>query len=208
MSTTEFSDVYEEASPNGRTEETPPEDPYAQQEVKPDEVQPTQHFARSSGADFFTWCARGLGTVLIQSGKDVPVGRTIAFQAPITGNRLDKLIAHSWVDGLLQPLFRKTSELEGLGAIIALPLLIGMYERSPGMAPMIGEMLKPAVYATFNELAPILQKQRTEDRRVYRKVANLNEIFDLPKDADPFDAFMSAVFGQPEEPDSDGQEAA
>lgn len=206
MSTTDFSDVYEEASPNG---EQAPEDTYQQEEVKPEEVRPTEHFARSSGADFFTWCFRGLGTALVQSGRDVPVGRTIAFQAPISGNRLDKLVAHSWIDGLLQPLFRKTSELEGLGAVLALPILVGMFERSPGMAPMLTELLKPAVYATFNELAPILQKQRTDDRRVYRKVANLNEIFDLPKDADPFDAFMQAVFSQPEEqPTDDGQEAA
>jgi hypothetical protein len=203
MTDTGFTDVYEETSPNG---ETPPQEVYEPQPQE--ETRPTEHFARASGADFFTWIARGLGTALVQSGKDVPVGRVISFQAPITGNKLDHLIAHSWIDGLLQPLFRKTGELEGLGAILVLPLLVGAMERSPSAAPMIAELMRPAVYATFSELAPLLRKQKRDDKRIFRTVADLNEEFGLDRDADPFDAFMNAIFGDQTEGQEGEPEAA
>ena len=173
---------------------------YTQPEEKPEEVKPTPHYPRANGRDLFSWAARALGTVLIQSGKDVPVGRVVSFQAPITGKRIDSLIANTWIDTLLQPLFRKSAELEGFATIVALPLAVASMERSPAMAPMIAQAMRPLVYATFDELAPLLREEKRADRRKYRTVADDPEykaLFGLDRDDDPFEAFMTSIFPTP-----------
>lgn len=190
-----FIDVETEDEPIPQTNGN---DTYAQAEEKPEEVTPRIHHTRTEGSDFWEWAARGVGTFLIQSGKDVPVGRVVSFQAPITGKRIDGLLANTWIDTILQPLFRKTQDIEGIGMIVAMPVLVGLMERQPAMAPMLGQMLRPMVYSTFDELAPIIRKERAADRRKYRTVADDPEykaLFGLDRDDDPFEAFMASVFG-------------
>lgn len=197
MEETTFANVTEEetfgdaASTNGSESYEPETRP------KEDEVPPKPHYPRSNGKDLFTWIARCIGTALIQSGKDVPAGRVVSFQAPITGKRIDGLIADTWIDTLLQPLFRKTEQLEGLGTIIALPIAVSMMHRSPAFAPMIGQAMRSLVYATFDELAPILLEEKKKDRRKYRTIADDPEykaLFGLDRNDDPFEAFMGSIF--------------
>lgn len=202
-----FDEVKDEPSP----EETPGQTfDFSEEPAENKERPPVIHHARESAKDLITLLYGGLGTALVQTGRDVPVGRVLQFQAPLAGARFDELIANTWLDSLIQPLVRGADKVEGLGSLILFPLLIGAYERNPSIAPVAEGILRQVVRSTLVEMAPILKKRDAEDRKAARAMADLSEVMDLgdlPKGTDPIDAVLAAIFapvGQ-EMPDSDGE---
>lgn len=202
-----FGDVGDEPTP----EETPGNTFDFTDEVKedsPKEKAPTVHHARESAKDLITLLYGGFGTALVQTGKDIPVGRVLQFQAPLAGARFDELIANTWLDSLIQPLVRGADKVEGLGSLILFPLLIGAYERNPSIAPVAEGILRQVVRSTLVEMAPILKKREAEDRKAAKAMADLNDVMDfgdMPKGTDPIDAVLAAIFapigGEPVEGD-------
>jgi hypothetical protein len=57
---------------------------------------------------------------------NVPVARTMAWQAPFIGVVADDLIDGTPIDKILQPLARAEEGLAGAASIIAMPILVGM----------------------------------------------------------------------------------
>src|SRR4051812_2318083 len=85
----------------------------------PGERQPTERKQpRTPTSSLVTMIVGGAGTALIRSNYDVPVGRVLQFEAPLFGNKVDELIAHTWLDVLLQPIVKQAEKIEGLGAIV------------------------------------------------------------------------------------------
>lgn len=159
---------------------------------------PKRNIPRKSGARFFELAATFLGQTLEQTGADMPVGRVVKFQAPITGNKIDELIAHSFLDKWLQPLFSGSEKAEGLGAIIMLPLMVGMVERNPAMMPMLEGIMRSAMQTTLVEMAPVIRKQRAQEKKVFSAVKDLNMLLEIPEGMDPFEAMMASIFNMPQ----------
>lgn len=152
---------------------------------------------RESGEKIIGTIIFGVGSLLVGKQIDPPVGRCLQFESPLAAKQIDVAIAGTFIDRLLQPLFRKSEQLEGLGAVIALPVLVGLYERKPNLAPAIEPVLYEVVATTMEQVAPLMRKERTKQRRTARTLADLNETFNLPPDVkDPVEAVLSGYIFQ------------
>jgi hypothetical protein len=57
---------------------------------------------------------------------NIPVARTMAWQAPYVGIVTDSVLHGTPVDRLLQPIARAQTSLQGLGAMVAMPVVVGL----------------------------------------------------------------------------------
>lgn len=166
----------------------------------PAEKRPTASLGkREPLTDLVTFVWGGIGMALVQSHADPPVGRVMQFQAPLAGRKFDQLIAGTWLDALLQPLAKQADKIEGLGALVMFPLLVGAYERNPALEPIVAPILRQVVRSTLVDMAPVLRKQSAEAKKAAETVGNLNDLFDLPPDADPIDAVLMSIFAPPQQ---------
>lgn len=150
---------------------------------------------REPGAAALALGWSGVGTLLIRTQVDVPVGRTLQFQADIAGETLDRLIAHTFLDRLLQPIAKNVGAMEEIGSLIALPMLVGAIERNPEAAPMLEPMLRTAVMANLTQLAPLVKKKKAEEAKFAKAVKDLD--LGLEPGADPVEAVLNAIFAPP-----------
>lgn len=169
---------------------------------------------RHSTDGLFTFAYGGIGTLLVQSGRDVPVGRVLQIQAPIAGPQIDRLIMGSWIDKLLQPIVKMQGTAEGIGSLIMLPLLVGAYERNPQLAavPVFEQIMRASIKTTLTDLAPTLKEQQRERQKEAKALAELHdlgeEMFGDIADpearkmamSDPVGAILQMIFAGPEEP--------
>jgi hypothetical protein len=167
-----------------------PESPYKGETKKPD-----RHASRVSGESILGYGWIGLGSYLVNKRIDPPVGRVLQLQAPLAGKAIDDIIAGTFIDRILQPIFAKSEQLEGFGALIALPILVGLIERKPEMAPMVMGPLHEVLGQTLIDLAPTLRKKATKQRAAARAI-DLNEAFDIPRGADPIEAILQGFIFQ------------
>lgn len=190
-------DVYDMGE--GHPDETKPKPPpkkgaakKAAEEKKPQPVKrgPRQPINELAGI-FWT----GVGTVLEQTQLDAPVGRVMQFQAPVAGATIDDVVKNTWLDELIQPFVQKAGAVEGIGSLLALPVLVGALERRPSMAFAIEPMLVMALESQMAEVAPAMKKQQKERRDRAKTVADYTDMLDLDKDADPISEMLGYIFG-------------
>lgn len=162
---------------------------------------------RHTTEGFFTLVYGGVGTALVHTGTDIPVGRVLQFQAPVAGSRIDEIIAGSWLDKMLQPIVRYQDKAEGAASLLLLPLLVGAYERAPQLAgfPMFEQILRKTVETSLLDMAPILKKQAADKKRAARTVSDLSGLgaelgLDGEAMQDPVGAIIGGFFYTPEEP--------
>lgn len=68
----------------------------------------------------------------IMEHVNVPVARTMAWQAPYVGIVTDDVLSHTVADKILQPLARAQTSLQGLGAMLAMPVVVGLMTAEAG----------------------------------------------------------------------------
>lgn len=181
-------------------EDTPPDKPLYKEDGKP----PPDRKAgpRASGEDIIGGAVAILGTTLVNRRIDPPVGRIVQLQAPITAKKVDVLIANTFIDKLLQPLFKKTDQLEGLGAVVGLPILIGLFERRPEMGPILWGPMEDLMGATLEELGKSARAQKAKRRRAF-KSADLANMLGIDESEmagmDPAEFMLKAFIFQPPE---------
>lgn len=165
---------------------------------------------RATTAPIGTMLWGGLGAALERSGADVPVGRTLQFQSDAAGDILDKLIANTWADRVLQPFAEKTEELEALSALFALPVLVAIVERSEASAVALEPLLKEAVRQNIVSMAPVVQRKEKDAKKLAETAAKLG----VPAGEDPVLTILNAIFAPPtmppapvDEPSPNGSDA-
>lgn len=163
-----------------------------------DEKKPRPHGRRNSVAGLVTMAWGGAGMMLVRTNADPPVGRVLQFEAPLAGKKIDELISGTWLDVILQPLVSQLDKIEGLGALLAFPLMVGAYERNPTIGPMIEPLLREVIRATLTDMAPLLKKQQADTKKAAAAISDLNEAFDLGPDEDPIQAVLASIFTPPE----------
>ena len=152
---------------------------------------------RSSGEKLLGTAIFSIGSVLVSRRIDPPVGRCLQLESPLAGKQIDEAIAGTFIDRLLQPLFRKSDDIEGLGAVLGLPILVGIYERRPEMAPVLEPMLYEVVGTMMEQVAPLMKKDAAKKRRTARSLADLNEAFNIPPgEKDPVAAVLGGYIFQ------------
>jgi len=149
---------------------------------------------RESAAEVLETAWAGIGEALEMSGTDIPVGRVLQMQAPVVGQKLDAMLADTMLDRLAQPAIQAANKGQGVGALMLFPLLIGAYERSPELGPVVYPILRKVIRLNIIQLAPALKKRAAEERRAAAAIADLATELDLPADMDPIDAIIQAIF--------------
>lgn len=162
------------------------------------EKTPRQRNARrATTAPIGTLAWGGIGALLQRSGADIPVGRTMQFQSDAAGDILDRLIAHTWFDRVLQPFAQRTDELEALAGLVSLPILVGMVERSDAAAETLQPLLVEAVRANLVAMAPVVKRKRAEAKKFAEAVAELDP--KLAATDDPVGTILAAIFAAPDQ---------
>lgn len=157
---------------------------------------------RQSADELLTMGWAGAGSVLIRTGRDVPVGRVMQFQAAVAGPAIDKLVAGRLVDRIiLQRLVRSYGDLEGVAAVLALPFIVGAWERKPEMAPVFEPMARAAIEANLVAMVPVMRKQKAQEAKLRKALDELK--MEIPADpdtgeqVDPVTAILASIFAPP-----------
>ena len=145
----------------------------------------------------FAW----MGAAQAVSRRDVPVGRVLAMQAPFVGDAFDEAVRGTVVDRALQPLARANARAEGLGALIGVPLLVGMMEHAPESRPLVEPLLRQFLGTMLLQLAKGAKAQRKRDEEAAAAMAEMEDVFDPDALAaaraqgfGPIDLVMSCIF--------------
>lgn len=151
--------------------------------------------ARVNTSDIGSLVWGGLGAGLEKTGIDVPVGRCMKFQAPMAGAILDEWWARTWFDRIvLQRIAPRMDDTEKLGALLLLPVLVAVAERSPeGQA--FGPLLGQVIQANLVHMAPVVKKQRADAKKLADAMRDLD--MGLPEGVDPIQAIADMIFAPP-----------
>lgn len=122
----------------------------------------------------------GLGWFLERT-LDPGVGRAMAYQGPIAGELLERLTKDTFIDRMAQPIASRWEDMNALGQLLEMPMLVGMIERNPDMRPMLEPMLRAAVRRHLVAMVPIIKKREAEEREAARAAAALG--FEIKDDA-------------------------
>lgn len=137
-----------------------------------------------------------LGTALVRTGADVPVGNCLVFQGPVVGPVMDEAIAGTFVDTLLQPLASSGKRFKAVSDVVSMPVLVGIMERSPGMAPVLEPLLRQVIRQHLVVYARMAKQQRKADAE-YRKALDDLGMEDVGED--PVDGIIAQIWsGSPQ----------
>lgn len=153
---------------------------------EPKPIKSKKRTPRVSTARGFSAAWKRVGTMLVVSGADVPVGRALIYQSPRAGEMLDNLVADTFVDKAIQPLARKGEALAELGSLVMLPVLVGMYERTG--SPLIEQMLREVMREHLTAMLPLIAAQREEEKKNAQLVRDMG--------LDPGDDAIGAVLAE------------
>ena len=158
----------------------------------PGERRPRTRRKPTDGVWATLWSVIGAG--LIRTGADVPVGNCMTFQAPVVGGIFDEAIKGTFVDTLIQPIAGSGDRLKKVSAVVSMPVLVGVMERSPNSAAMLEPLLRQVIREHLTAMAPVIKAQRRQEVE-YRKA--LDEM-GIEQGEDPVDDVIAAIWsGQP-----------
>ena len=123
---------------------------------------------RVSGAEVLqsAWHIVGLGAARV----DPPVGRCLQYQAPVAGEILDKWLAGGAIDrGIIQPIASRAGDAQAVGALVALPALIYIYERAQDdVRVMLEPWIEEAVRAHIVAMGPVMRKRALREKELQK----------------------------------------
>lgn len=158
-------------------DEAPPEPDFQEDKVG---KRPDRSGIRTSGENIIATAWFGAGALLVNKRIDPPVGRVLQLEAPLAAKEIDQAIAGTFLDKILQPLFKTADSLETVGAVIALPIMVGLYERKPALAPLLESQMKQTLVQVMLDVVPIMNKQKAKFRRTARQLSDVHEAFGIP----------------------------
>jgi hypothetical protein len=155
--------------------------------------------SRASGSDIISLVWGGAGAFLVRQRLDIPAGRVLQLEAPAAGAKIDELLAGTWLDSLLQPIFKSADKWEEFGALIAFPVLTSMYWRKEELRPMIDPFLGEMALTIMGEVATQQRAKTRKARGNARTMASISEVFQVPKGQDPVVFMMNGIFDMSQE---------
>lgn len=156
---------------------------------KTSEAKPRKRRKSTEGIWQLIWT--GVGRGLIMTSADIPVGNAMTFQGPVVGPIIDKAIAGTVIDTLLQPLAGAGERFEDVSDVVSLPGLVAIMERAPQLAPALEPLLRKAIRRHLVEYARMARAQKKEDAE-YRKA--LDDLGMDPVADDPVDGIIMQIW--------------
>lgn len=107
----------------------------------------------------------GIGSKVV-GVVDPPVGASLRFVAPAAGDAIDSVVAGSFVDRhVLQKMVSASDKWERFGAVMGLPVMIGIVTRSPVLFPALEEAMVAAVEEVMIASVPTLRRRHERQRK-------------------------------------------
>lgn len=166
------------------------------------ESRPGRTRGRLSTAEGFTDVFEVLGEAATGSGRHVPLGRYLTWQAPAAGEMLDDALKDSIIDKrLLQPAVRAYDRLGIAAAVLGPPAVILAIERTGEQLRInpdgsidhpLFPMLRTMIRRSLPTMVPAMKRAKAREDKVNAAVAEMWP--DLPEGADPADAVLSMMF--------------
>lgn len=154
----------------------------------PGERRPRTRRKPTDGVWATLWTVIGAG--LVRTGADVPVGNCMTFQAPVVGGIFDEAIKGTFIDTLIQPIAGSGDRLKKVSAVVSMPVLVGVMERSPNSAAMLEPLLRQVIREHLTAMAPVIKAQRKQEVE-YRKA--LDEM-GIEQGEDPVNDVIAAIW--------------
>lgn len=147
---------------------------------------------RSATAPVFELVWRMAGARLERSNLDPAVGRTLVWQSALAGETIERATKGTWIDRLVQPFAQRADELEVMGALFGLPVMIGYLERNPQQAAVIVPVIADMLEVHLHAMAPVIKKQREKSAKARESARELYP--NLPEGADPTAYVLAELF--------------
>ena len=93
-------------------------------------------------------------------GQFIPVARCLELQSRTAGTVAEDMLKGTAADRILQPFARLAEKGGQAGALIGMPLLVGIVTAQPGLFPVAQPMLRIMVLNWLELSGPALEKQR------------------------------------------------
>lgn len=119
---------------------------------------------RESTAELLGMLWGGGGWLAIKLG-DAPVGRAMQFEMAAAGPILERATQDTPIDALLQPFARNAEAWKDAGALIALPLFIGLMERSPELAVTLEPLVRELIVTNAAAIVPVLEQRQAREAK-------------------------------------------
>jgi hypothetical protein len=154
---------------------------------------------RLPAADFLGEAYEGLGTIVGQMTPYQATSRAIAFNAPIAGYQLDKVVQGTVVDRMVvQPGVRMQEKYRSVSMLIEFPIIIMLIEAEMlkpepnlGKVAFLVGRLRGVIRKGLPAMAPAIKKKREDDQKLAEAVKELYP--ELPEGEDPVDAVLASL---------------
>jgi hypothetical protein len=175
--------------------------PKAPGEIRPSRPKTRGRTGRTSLSPAGTVAWMGGAGVAMKAGE-IPLGRTLQIQAGVAGDVIDRAIAGTRFDRIVQPLLGETDRLAEVGMLAALPTLVLYVSHNPDNA-MAASALEMVVRQNLHVLAEGVRRSKLEDRKLADTVETLTGVgMDLGDN--PVHAILSMIFAPVEAPAGSG----
>lgn len=136
---------------------------------------------------------QGIATALVLTGRDIPVGRCMSYQAPVAGVMLDKALEGTLPDKLLiQPIAKAGARGGNIAALIGPPLLVGVIERNPQLYEPLQPVLKAMMMNYLLEAWPHIKAMQKKEKEA-QKILDEMKGAGLPD----IDSLVESMFAPP-----------
>lgn len=153
----------------------------------------------------------GLGHLVARA--DPPVGKAIELESIGAGPIIDKLIAGTIFDKILQPIIGDAERWKDIGSLILLPGMVWWVERHPEQAPELDMILRELVLQNAVSMAKSIksQRQKAKEKSDALQVLQKEVLKDFPAELppelreDPAGVMLSIIFsaGRTRPPEKD-----
>lgn len=106
------------------------------------------------------------GLASMFGGANAPLGRTLAYQAPVAGMLIDDILKGSVVDRMLQPIARMEEQGKTAWGLVGPPLIVAVVQANPALMDRSKPMLASALRAYLEVAGPAMDKLRQRDQKV------------------------------------------
>jgi hypothetical protein len=153
----------------------------------------------------FSAVGAGLGLLPIAGGQFAPLGRALAFEAPVAGKAVDQALAGGMVDRLaLQPLARSEEKWKSLGSVLTVPICVALLCAQPQLNPLVYPILRQAIRPLIGDTLREMRRLAEEDARLNDELADLASADPfiaglMAEGLDPVDVVLQSFLGAPAE---------
>lgn len=161
----------------GREEERP-----SQPDRPTREARPSRPVRRTDASDLFTRIWATVGRRIELNVGDVPVGRSLQLTSGATGIILDDAVKGTAADRPVQWLVRTEAKVSKVGAVLAVPIVVGMMERNPAAAEALAPFLIDALMSLGPSMIRALKKEEKRRADFAEAMAGLGPALGLADD--------------------------